>query len=178
MTHRPNGAGDDNALPICGLRAKVRCRGWATLSKHNWSSFGERRGFAMSQSHHSHLTSLTKRNMPRSTPAAQATTTPKLTAPRTTRNIKNVHSTSPTSRGCSNLPSRKHGKTATRSIPNIMEKVLSGFRDRLSTKAAHRTTAQKIRPMVTDDVVRVEVVFLHIFSLRPPPPSSPLRKGN
>ena len=49
VTHRPNGAGDngagdDNALPICGLRAKVRCRGWATLSEHKWSSFGERRG--------------------------------------------------------------------------------------------------------------------------------------
>ena len=27
VTHRPNGAGDENALPICGLRAKVRCRG-------------------------------------------------------------------------------------------------------------------------------------------------------
>jgi len=42
--NRPNGAGDDNALPICGLWAMVRCRGWATLSKHKWSSFGERRG--------------------------------------------------------------------------------------------------------------------------------------
>jgi len=31
-------------LPICGLRAKVRCRGWATLPEHKWSSFGERRG--------------------------------------------------------------------------------------------------------------------------------------
>jgi len=31
-------------LPIRGLRAKVRCRGWATLSEHKWSSFGERRG--------------------------------------------------------------------------------------------------------------------------------------
>jgi len=43
VTHRPNGARDDNALPICGLRAKMRCLGWATLSEHKWSSFGERR---------------------------------------------------------------------------------------------------------------------------------------
>jgi len=26
----------------------VRCRGWATLSEHKWSSFGERRGFGWS----------------------------------------------------------------------------------------------------------------------------------
>ena len=44
VTHRPGGAGDDNALPTCDLRAKVRLSGWSTLSEHKWSSFGERRG--------------------------------------------------------------------------------------------------------------------------------------
>jgi len=44
VTHRPGGAGDDNALAISGLSARTRFRGWATLSEHKWSSFGERRG--------------------------------------------------------------------------------------------------------------------------------------
>jgi len=43
VTHRPGGAGDDNILPISGLSARTRFRGWATLSEHKWSSFGERR---------------------------------------------------------------------------------------------------------------------------------------
>jgi len=33
-------------LPISGLSAQARFRGWATLSEHKWSSFGERRGDA------------------------------------------------------------------------------------------------------------------------------------
>jgi len=37
-------AGDDNALPTCGLRAKVRRLGWATLTEHKWINSGERRG--------------------------------------------------------------------------------------------------------------------------------------
>ena len=43
VTHRPGGAGDDKTLPISGLSARTRFRGWATLSEHKWSSFGERR---------------------------------------------------------------------------------------------------------------------------------------
>ena len=38
VTHRTGRAGDDNALPTCGLRAAVRRREWATLSEHKWSS--------------------------------------------------------------------------------------------------------------------------------------------
>ena len=36
MTRRPGPAGDDNALPTCGLRAKVRRVGWATLTERKW----------------------------------------------------------------------------------------------------------------------------------------------
>ena len=55
VTHRTGWAGDDNALPTCGLRAAVRRREWATLSEHKWSSFGERRGRRPSGEHrHGH----------------------------------------------------------------------------------------------------------------------------
>ena len=43
MTQGPPAGGDDNALPTYGLRAKVRRVGWATLTKHKWVNFGERR---------------------------------------------------------------------------------------------------------------------------------------
>ena len=44
MTRRPGWAGDDNALPTYGLRAKVRRMGWATLTERTWIISGERRG--------------------------------------------------------------------------------------------------------------------------------------
>ena len=44
LTRRPGWAGDDNALPTYGLRAKVRRMGWATLTERKWIISGERRG--------------------------------------------------------------------------------------------------------------------------------------
>ena len=49
MTPRPDRAGDDNALPTYGLRAKVRRMGWATLTEHKWVISGGRRGKLMGE---------------------------------------------------------------------------------------------------------------------------------
>ena len=44
LTRRPGWAGDDNALPTYGLRTKVRCVEWATLTEYKWVNSGDRRG--------------------------------------------------------------------------------------------------------------------------------------